>query len=323
MTRWRFLLFFSAATTLAALAGCSPVASSTYRPGALRPTPASPGLLDDGPQVERGQARPVIDAIGWTTGIPDRVLLLDWRVDRHGVGEETEEAIVQYLAVNDLPDVKVRLNQYDPAGEWRRLTKNTRVGAGWRYTFGTVSWLGYTIFPGRIWGGDNFNPYTNTINVYSDHPAIALHEGGHAKDFAQARYPGTYAAAYVLPVVPLYHEAMATNDVFAYERAYGSLAEEQEAYRILHPAYGSYAGSAAAFAVPGPDVVFRLGGIVGGHLTGSTRAYEIVAERKALGIPEAGRSIELADEVNLVDHEEDAGEDEELQKSVARPFVAP
>lgn len=315
----RFFLLFGVATALATLlSGCSSVASSTYRPGVLRPTPASPGLLDDGPQVERGQARPVIDAIGWTIGIPDRVLLLDWRVDRHTVDEETETAIVEYLAVNDLPDVKVRINQYDPGGEWDRLTKNSRVGAGWRYTFGTVSWLGYTVFPGRIWGGDNFNPYTNTINVYSDHPAIALHEGGHAKDFAQARYPGTYAAAYVLPVVPLYHEAMATNDVLAYERSFGSLAEEQDAYRILHPAYGSYAGSAVAFAVPGPDALFRVGGIVGGHLTGSSRAYEIVAERKALGIPEAGHPIEIVDEVELVDHEE-----EEATPAPKPSFISP
>ena len=40
----------------------------------------------------------------------------------------------------------------------------------------------YTIFPGRVFGGDRYNPFTNTINLYSDHPSIALHEAAHAKD---------------------------------------------------------------------------------------------------------------------------------------------
>ena len=54
----------------------------------------------------------------------------------------------------------------------------------------------YTAFPERIFaafpfigGGDHYNPYTNTINIYSDHRAIVLHEGGHAKDFARRRCP--------------------------------------------------------------------------------------------------------------------------------------
>ena len=85
------------------------------------------------------------------------------------------------------------------------------VGAGWRYTFGTISWLGDTIFPGRLLGGDHYNPYTNTVNIFSDAPAIGLHESGHAKDWARRKYKGTYAAIYGLPVVPLWHEAVASR----------------------------------------------------------------------------------------------------------------
>lgn len=295
----RAVVLWSASALIPALSSGCTATSGTYRLGAVRPTPASAALLtDEKPQIERGQARPVIDAIGWTIGIPSRVLLFDWRVERHAISHGTEKEIETYLAANDLHDVKVRLNQWDPIDEWDRLGKNERVGVGWRYTFGLVSWAGYTVFPGRIWGGDRYDPYTNTISLYSDHPAVALHEGGHAKDFAQRSYPGTYAAAYVLPIVPLYHESVATDDALEYLRQYGTLQEEQEAYRILYPAYGSYAGEAASSVLPGPDIVFGLGGIAAGHVVGSTRAAQIADERDAQGIPVEGN------EIRLVDHEE-------------------
>ena len=49
---------------------------------------------------------------------------------------------------------------------WRRLVANKSVGWGWRYTLGTTLWLGETVFPGRLIGGDHYNPFTNTVNRY-------------------------------------------------------------------------------------------------------------------------------------------------------------
>jgi hypothetical protein len=219
-------------------------------------------------QIERGERRPLLDAVGWTLGIPGKVILWDRRVDRHQISPETEQAIAEYLAANDLASVKVRLNQYAPGDEWRRLVANDVVGAGWRYTFGTVSWLGDTIFPGRLFGGDHFNPYTNTLNIYSDVPAIGLHEAGHAKDWARRRYKGSYAAIYVLPGFPLWHEAVATRDALAYLKDKGSAEEQKEAYRLLYPAYGTYVGSAVGDFVPGVGFVSYAGAVVVGHVAG-------------------------------------------------------
>src|SRR6476660_9000124 len=195
-------------------------------------------------QIERGQPRPILDGAGWVLGIPSKIVLWDRRVDNHRISPETEAAISEYLALNELTSVKVRLNQYAPGDEWRRLVRNDAVGAGWRYTFGTVSWLGDTIIAGRVFGGDHYNPYTNTINIYSDAPAIGLHEAGHAKDFARRKYKGTYAALYVLPVMPLWHEAKATNDALGYVVQTHPPDEQKEAYRLLYPAYGTYVGNA-------------------------------------------------------------------------------
>ena len=179
----------------------------------------SPQLCENEPQIQRGERRKIIDAVGWVVGIPSKILLWNRRVENHRIGPETEAAIAEYLQVNDLDTVRVRLNQYRPGEDWHRLVRNKSVGAGWRYTFGAVSVLGETVIPGRLFGGDHFNPYTNTIHIYSDVPAIAMHEGGHAKDFARRKWKGTYAAVYTLPIVPIYHESIASRDVVAYLQA--------------------------------------------------------------------------------------------------------
>ncbi|MCP4004231.1 MAG: hypothetical protein GY725_08555 [bacterium] len=84
----------------------------------------------------------------------------------------------------------MRLNQYSVPGEWARLFRNRNIGGFWRYTFGILTLATYTALPQRAFGGDNYNPFTNTINIYSDVPAIVLHEGGHAKDFARRESKG-------------------------------------------------------------------------------------------------------------------------------------
>lgn len=242
--------------------------------------PPPPQLLAiNDPQIERGAKYPIIDGIGWVIGIPDKIILWDRRVSNHHVSADTEEAIARYLAENDLPAVKVRLNEYHPWDEWRRLVANKRVGWGWRYSLGTLSCLGYTVFPGRIWGGDNYNPFTNTVSIYSDVPAIGLHEGGHAKDFSRRRYPGTYAAAYVLvPGAPLWHEAVATNDALSYLHEHGTAEEQREGYRLLYPAYGTYVGGTGSDLITtrGPGgMLFYGAAILGGHAIGRVKAARI------------------------------------------------
>ena len=76
------------------------------------------------PQIERGKPRPVIDGFGWVWGIPAKLILFDRRVENHAVSRETENAIAAYLQSNELDTVKVRLNQYRPGDDWKRLVAN-------------------------------------------------------------------------------------------------------------------------------------------------------------------------------------------------------
>jgi hypothetical protein len=171
-------------------------------------------------------------------------------------------------------EVKVRLNEYAPFGEWKRLVNNDAVGWGYRYTFGMINWLFYTLLPGRILGGDAYNPYTNSIYLYSDVPVVGLHEGGHAKDIAGRKWKGSRAALYMVPVAPLFFEARASNDALGYSLDTDPKLLES-GYKMLYPAYGTYVGGTALGGVP---VVGPLAGAIGaipGHVIGRIKASRV------------------------------------------------
>jgi len=230
-------------------------------------------------QIERGRPNAFIDGVGWVFGIPSKIILLDSRMDNHVISPEVEQALAEYLATNDLRNVKVRINEYAPGGEWSRLFRNKSVGWGWRYTIGIIANLFYTILPGRIFGGDNYNPYTDTINLYSNHRAVAIHEGGHAKDFAPRNWKGTYAFFYMLPLVALYPEARATGDAIGYLRADRSAEEEKEAYKVLYPAYCTYIGGEIGQWTPVPYVIY-FAAVIPGHIAGRVKASQVDERRK-------------------------------------------
>lgn len=255
-------------------AGC---ATTPYRYGTTYADPRAGPPLAPEEQIVRGRPHWLLDHSDciWPGSLLGKLVLWDWRVDSHTISPETEAVMRRYLEANELRHVKVRLNAYHVRDEWRRLVNNRSVGAGWRYTFGVLSWLQYTLLPGRFFGGDHYNPYTNTVHLYSDIPAVAVHEAGHAKDFANRKWKGTYAMIYILPLVALYHEAQATNDALGYLRAEEPPELQREGYRILYPAYGTYLGGGAGQFVPVFDAGLYLAAVVGGHVVGRIQAAGI------------------------------------------------
>jgi len=230
------------------------------------------GLKPGERQVERGRPAPVLDTVGWVVGIPSKIIMLDHRVNNHDVSAKTEASVQEYLVSNDLDKVKVRINEYDPAGEWGRLVRNKSVAWPLRYTFGTLSCVGYTIFPGRVFGGDDYNPFTNTIHIYSDVPAMALYECGYAKDYAQKEWKGLYAVAHGLPVVGTWHGTQASADVISYLQENGTSEDIKQGYRTLRPAYAVDA-SRSLTSVAGATVV--LPAVAVGHVIGHCEAASI------------------------------------------------
>lgn len=255
-------------------------------------------LRPDEPQIERGRPNAWIDGFGhYFFSLPTKLLLLNWKVDDHDIPPEVEQALATYLHANGLCHTKVRLNQYAPGAEWRRLFRNREMPAGWRFTLGILSVSFYTIFPERLFagfpfigGGDHYNPFTNTLSLYSGSRPIALHEGGHVKDILRKRnrhWQGAYAGLRSVPILglgfALWQEGVATSDALGWDLATAGSRESKSAYRTLYPAYGTYVGGAAqsvaVFFVDGwiPYVV-PYGAVVVGHLAGQTRAL-FVRER--------------------------------------------
>jgi hypothetical protein len=281
----RFLCGLSCYVLCLLLSGC---VTAPYHYGAHTNYYESQELADiTAQQIERGRPRRFIDGVGWVVGIPDKILLWNRRIENHNISDKTEQAVADYLTKNELTSVKVRLNQYAPGDDWKRLVANKSVGWGWKYTLGLGSWLGETIFPGRVIGGDHFNPFTNTLHIYSDVPAVAIHESGHAKDFARRYYKGTYAAGYLLPVTPLWYEAVATRDAISYLREEGTVEDEQAADRVLYPAYGTYVGDSVSTFVPGLGTPLYLGGVLAGHVAGRVQARRIAKQHPESAVQQA------------------------------------
>ena len=238
-------------------------------------------LKADEPQFERGRPEAVLDGLGhYLFSLPSKLILWDWRVDNHHVSPETEAILRQYLVDNDLRHVKVRINDYDPDDEIDRLRANTAVHPFWRYTIGVVSVLSYTVLPGRLFGGDHYNPYTNTIHIFSDHPSIVLHEGAHAKDFAQREWKGAYAALRVLPLVPLYQEAIATGDAIGYHLDKQQARGQKADYKILYPAYATYIIGEGLQWIDAGYYSFgiRLAAAIPAHIIGRIKAARVKDE---------------------------------------------
>jgi hypothetical protein len=283
-------------------------------------TPLTLKLRAGEAQVERGEANAWVDGFGhYFFSLPSKLVLLDWKVNDHRITPEVERSLEEYLHANGLCNTKVRLNQYAPGGEWRRLFRNREMPGGWRYTLGLLAVSFYTIFPERLFagfpfigGGDHYNPFTNTISIYSGSRPVALHEGAHAKDiadFENRHWMGLYAGSRSIPVVglgvALWQEAEASNDALSWELATAGSRESKAAYRTLYPAYGTYLGgsaqTAASFFVGGWILyAIQYGVVAVGHVAGQTRAL-FVSEREEglepdarLGPPEAREAAPVA-----------------------------
>jgi hypothetical protein len=259
------------------------------------PPVAPPTNVD--PQFECGRPNKVIDGVGWVFGIPRKIVLWDRRAVNHDVSPQTQESLAEYLSANGVTSTKVRINEYDPGGEWRRLGANKSVGAGWRYTFGAFGTLAYTLFPGRLFGADGYNPYTDSVYIYSDIPCVAQEQAAYAKLVRQREYPGTYVAVTSLPFVRLWPEKQAKDDVLAFAAAEGTSDEQRAAIQAMYPEYGAEIADELTRFVPGGFLLTAAGAGLG-HAAAHIDANETAtAEQQA---PNANSPVEKTARVDEV-----------------------
>lgn len=210
--------------------------------------------------IERGKPNRVVDSVGRFLGIPNRLAILDRRIDNHDVSIETESELSNYMVANGLNETLVRVNQYDPIGEWKRLFTNRSIRPVWRFTFGSYGTLKYTFLPGRLLGGDWYNPFTDTINLYSDVPEIAISEAAYAVDVRSRLNPGAYSALKEIPFVGLTHETYSTEATLAHFESLDDPERYEQARNVLIPNYGADWGGQVAAFLPYGTVIGRIVG---------------------------------------------------------------
>ena len=245
------------------------------------------------PQIERGRPVWLLDTFGSLLSIPKKIILLNTKVDSHRVYRKTEASLQEFLAAHPATrDVKVRINQWTPVGELKRLTQNKRVEWYFRVFPGIPITL-WSSLTGRLLGGDHYNPYTNTINLFSDDSAIALHEAGHAVDFAQNPSPGLYAVGRILPPVELSQEQVASDTAIEYLKEQKDREGELHAYQTLYPAFGTYGGGQAGL----PYGSYIGAGV--GHVLGFRERHERRLGYQALDEARVGENVvTVTDEIS-------------------------
>ncbi|MBW0435521.1 hypothetical protein HGB47_18090 [Leptospira yasudae] len=275
----KFLSAFVLLTSLSASIGCTYSIEKKYV--YAKPYYPNQNYFDENnPQFEEGEPYWLLDFLGNVFGVLSKLILWNRKMSNHRLSEETKNYLKDYIRENNLKDVKVRFNQYAPIDDLVQLWKSDSVHPILKYTVGIFNWAIGAILPGRLFAGlfngDHYNPYSNTINLYSDLPSVVLHEGGHSKDFALRKYKSLYSIGYSIPFLgPLYAEARASDDALRYLRNKCDLKNELIAYRTLYPAYATYA------AGPILDSVGELVGLaasIPGHIVGYRKQKKVEQE---------------------------------------------
>jgi hypothetical protein len=251
-------LFHASLAVILLLSGCA-----THQPYS--------GVNPENPQFERGISVPPLDLFGDLLSKIPQLLFWDLRYGNHRVSAETEQALSEFLKHYDVKDVKVRINQWAPHKEIGRLVTNPHIAWPYKIIFFPSTLI--TSILGRPFGGllisDYYDPGSNTVHIFSDHPAIALHEGGHALDFSRKDLKGTYAIARVLPGMNLFQESVASEEAMLYFENSKRYEELLDAYKILYPAYATYVVSYISASTPA-----YIGALIIGHWMGRFKARE-------------------------------------------------
>lgn len=265
----------------ALLLGAGGCAAVPYEYGASRNATSqdSPAVL-----IEYGEPNKTLDRLAWCADLPSRIIHFRSEVDDRQISSETTDKLEAYLKQNGLTDVHVYINHYDPQGQWRRLRENERIAPGWRYSVGALSVVGYTLFPVRVYGGDRYNPYTNSLNLAADVPAVILSEAAVAKDVYSRSMPGTYATLNQLPLISLWKSSNAIGDVVGYARDQDDWDLEKEAYHKLYPRFGMQTTSVGGILLPSIWLrpVLHLSGAAVGHVAGRRMIARRAAEVELL-----------------------------------------
>lgn len=234
------------------------------------------------PEIQEGMRSIPVDFLGNVFGSIGKLALWNHKYKSHRISDETKAAVTRELEEHpEVGNLRVVMNRWAPWESFKRLSDNEGVDWRWRWSFGLMKVLLFeTILPNRIFGSDNYDPYTHSIYLYSDIPSLAKLQVHKASFYADRRFRGSLGASRIFLIPDWQQETWATTSYLKEIRDEQRFATEQEAFLVLHPHVANY---------PGP-LFMGIGNIVGamiGHVSGR---YEVQRSRELEGHPliEAG-----------------------------------
>jgi hypothetical protein len=227
-----------------------------------------------------GTPTPRVERLTRIADWPRRTFRKDSK-DPREVSSATIEQIVQYLEENNLTDVTVYVNHYDPTEMWYRLVHNERVGSGWRYTAGRVGLLGYRLLPPPAFARTEYDPYTNSLYLNSDTLVQGMSAAAVAKELHESDRPGTTYVVTRAPGFAFLHARRNFLEVVGYAQAKDNWELEQQAYRDLCPRLGAESVQVGSFFVTAwwGGIALNAAGTAGGYVVGRRLEAQRVAER--------------------------------------------
>lgn len=231
------------------------------------------------PSPLRGDAHKTMDGIRSALDWPYRVITRKPVPDSWAPTEAQEETILQYLTENDLDDVQVEFNYYSPRHRWRRLRENQGVAPVWKYSFGTLRWVAYTITPGRVLGATRYDPYSNCLEVNNNRAYESLEEAAEAKISHRIKYPGLfYSTVGNTPVLGVLPEFWSSADIVHYARDRQDWPLEKKA---IEGYYVDTALNATRIAILNPKFIEGVAINLGSGAAGEVANWVHVSARKS------------------------------------------
>ncbi len=219
--------------------------------------------------IEYGLDDPLSRMVSFVGSMPLRAVLASAKVAGYP-REETQKDIAAAIPQLGLENTTVRVGYSRVLYDTYRLLTDEKlkdVSLVGRVLLGVPTTL-VTGLLSKLTRVDCYNPFTKTATVYSDVPAIARHELGHAKDFQSGKYPSLYALARGILPITWYQELKASWI------AHGSLNTEQKGQtgRYLMPAFATYLFPAAQYVAGIAFLPFMVGAHVVGNVYRGIRA---------------------------------------------------
>ena len=210
---------------------------------------------------------------------PYRVIFRKPKPESWAPTEAQEQTILNYLAENDLEDVQVEFNYYSPRHRWQKLRENQGVAPVWKYTIGTVRWVGYTITPGRMLGATRYDPYANCLEVNNNRAYESLEEAAEAKIAHGLKYPGLfYSTVGITPIISVLPEFWSSADIVEYARDRQDWPLEKKA---IEGYYVDTALNATRIAILNPNFIEGVAINVGCGMAGEVASIVHISARKS------------------------------------------